>query len=77
MSISPVCTENLNPDAVVMPGKQAKILKAVHIDDLLSLAETTRHPLRDRLIVLLSVKPQSRRGSSRGIKTGAREPIIR
>jgi hypothetical protein len=42
-----------------MPGKQAKILKADHIDDLLSLAQTTRHPLRDRLIVLLSVKPQS------------------
>ncbi len=39
-----------------MSGKQAKFLKADHIDDLLSFAETTRHPLRDRVIVLLSVK---------------------
>ena len=39
-----------------MPGKQAKILAANHIDDLLLFAETTRHPLRDRVIVLLSVK---------------------
>lgn len=39
-----------------MSGKQAKILKADHIVDLLSFAETTRHPLRDCVIVLLSVK---------------------
>lgn len=39
-----------------MPGKQAKILTAEHIDDLLFFAETTRHPLRNRVIVLLSVK---------------------
>src|SRR5471030_2163093 len=39
-----------------MPGKQAKILSAEHIDDLLFFAETTRHPLRNRVIVLLSVK---------------------
>lgn len=39
-----------------MPGKQAKILTAEHIDDLLLFAETTRYPLRDRVIVLLSVK---------------------
>ncbi|WP_390887529.1 tyrosine-type recombinase/integrase [Bradyrhizobium ottawaense] len=39
-----------------MPGKQAKILAANQIDDLLLFAETTRHPLRNRLIVLLSVK---------------------
>lgn len=39
-----------------MPGKQAKILTAEHIDDLLFFADTTRHPLRNRLIVLLSVK---------------------
>lgn len=39
-----------------MPGKQAKILSADHIDDLLQFAETTRYPLRDRVIVLFSVK---------------------
>jgi integrase len=41
---------------VNMPGKQAKILTAEHIDDLLFFAETTRHPLRNRVLVLLSVK---------------------
>jgi integrase len=39
-----------------MLGKQAKILTAEHIDDLLFFAETTRHPLRNRVMVLLSVK---------------------
>lgn len=39
-----------------MPGKQAKILTAGHINDLLFFADTTRHPLRNRVIVLLSVK---------------------
>lgn len=39
-----------------MAGKQAKILSTDHIDDLLFFAEHTRHPLRNRLIVLLSVK---------------------
>jgi integrase len=39
-----------------MSGKQAKILAANHIDDLLLFAETTRYPARDRVIVLLSVK---------------------
>jgi|SRR5665213_828721 len=39
-----------------MPGKQAKILTADQIDDLLFFAETTRHPLRNRVIVLLSIK---------------------
>jgi integrase/recombinase XerD len=39
-----------------MPGKQAKILAAEHIDDLLLFAETTRHPVRNRVIVLLSAK---------------------
>jgi integrase/recombinase XerD len=39
-----------------MPGKQAKILSAEHIGDLLLFAETTRHPLRNRVIVLLSAK---------------------
>ncbi len=39
-----------------MAGKQAKVLSTDHIDDLLFFAERSRHPLRNRLIVLLSVK---------------------
>src|SRR3984885_5300079 len=39
-----------------MAGKQAKTLSTDHIDDLLFFAEHSRHPLRNRLIVLLSVK---------------------
>jgi hypothetical protein len=39
-----------------MAGKQAKILSADHIDDLLFFADRSRHPLRNRVIVLLSVK---------------------
>ena len=39
-----------------MAGRQAKILSKDSCDDLLVFASTTRHPLRDRLIVLLSVK---------------------
>src|SRR5262249_43804424 len=39
-----------------MAGKQAKTLSTDHIDDLLFFVELTRHPLRNRLIVLLSVK---------------------
>ena len=39
-----------------MPGRQAKILSKDNAGDLLVFASTTRHPLRDRLIVLLSVK---------------------
>ncbi|UPJ74097.1 site-specific integrase [Bradyrhizobium sp. 187] len=39
-----------------MPGKQAKTLSIDHIDDLLFFAARSRHPLRNRLIVLLSVK---------------------
>ena len=39
-----------------MPGKQAKILTTEQIDDLLFFAETTLHPLRNRVMILLSVK---------------------
>ena len=39
-----------------MAGKQAKILSADHIDDLLFFADRSRHPERNRTIVLLSVK---------------------
>jgi integrase len=39
-----------------MPGHQAKILSKDNADDLLVFASTTRHPVRNRLIALLSVK---------------------
>jgi integrase len=39
-----------------MPGKQAKILSQDHVEDLLFFTDHSRHPLRNRLIVLLSVK---------------------
>src|SRR5664279_4319922 len=39
-----------------MSGKQAKALSTDHIDDLLFFVDRSRHPLRNRLIVLLSVK---------------------
>ncbi len=39
-----------------MPGRQAKISSKDNADDLLVFASTTQHPLRDRLIVLLSIK---------------------
>jgi len=39
-----------------MSGKQAKALSADHIDDLLFFADSSRHPVRNRLIVLLSVR---------------------
>ena len=45
-----------------MPGKQAKILSTDHIDDLLFFADNTRFPLRNRVIVLLSIKAGIRAG---------------
>jgi integrase len=39
-----------------MPGRQAKILSKDNAEDLLVFASTTRHPVRNRLIVLLSTK---------------------
>ena len=39
-----------------MIGKRAKILNPVHLEDLHFFAQHTRHPLRNRVIVLLSVK---------------------
>jgi integrase len=39
-----------------MPGRQAKILSTSDVDDLLVFASCTRHPLRNRVIVLLSAK---------------------
>ena len=45
-----------------MVGKQAKILSNGHIDDLLAFAETTRQPLRNKLMILLSAKAGLRAG---------------
>jgi len=46
----------------MMRGKQAKILSQVNLDDLLLFAETSRHPLRNKVIVLLSAKAGLRAG---------------
>ncbi len=39
-----------------MAGKQAKILSSYDVNDLLIFATCTRHPFRNRLIVLLAAK---------------------
>src|SRR5579872_708392 len=39
-----------------MAGKQAKILSEDHIQELLLFAQFSRHPARNKLIVLLSVR---------------------
>jgi integrase len=45
-----------------MAGKQAKILNDKQLAHLLAYASTTRYPLRNRVIVLLSVKAGLRAG---------------
>jgi integrase len=45
-----------------MLGKQAKILSLHDVEDLLTFADTTRHPIRNRVIVLLSAKAGLRAG---------------
>ena len=50
-----------------MAGKQAKILHDQQINDLLVFASTTRNPLRNKLIVLLSVKAGLRAGEIAGL----------
>ncbi len=45
-----------------MLGKQAKILSPLDVADLLTFADCTRHPLRNRVIVLLSAKAGLRAG---------------
>jgi integrase/recombinase XerD len=42
-----------------MIGKRAKILAQAHVEDLLFFARHTRHPIRNQVIVLLSLKAQS------------------
>jgi integrase len=45
-----------------MAGKQAKILSDDQVERLLSFASTTRNPLRNRVLVLLSLKADLRAG---------------
>jgi integrase len=45
-----------------MPGRQAKILSAADLNDLLIYASCTRHPLRNCVIVLLTAKAGLRAG---------------
>jgi integrase len=45
-----------------MAGKQAKILSNDQVERLLSFASTTCNPLRNRVLVLLSVKAGLRAG---------------
>ena len=39
-----------------MIGKRAKTLAQAHVEDLLFFAQHTRHPIRNQVIVLLSLK---------------------
>jgi integrase len=45
-----------------MVGKRAKILSLDHVEDLLVFARLTRHPIRNKVLVLLSVKAGLRAG---------------
>jgi integrase len=41
---------------VTMVGKRAKLLNQAHIEDLLFFVQRTRYPIRNQVIVLLSIK---------------------
>ena len=45
-----------------MIGKRAKILSSDHVEDLLVFVRQTRHPIRNQVLVLLSVKAGLRAG---------------
>jgi integrase len=45
-----------------MVGRRAKILSPDHVEDLLVFARQTRHPIRNQVLVLLSVKAGLRAG---------------
>jgi integrase/recombinase XerD len=66
-----------------MAGKQAKILTAEQLEDLLFFADTTRLPLRNRVIVLLSARAGLRAGEIANLTwemvldpTGSVGPVI-
>ena len=48
--------------AIGMAGKQAKVLFDHHVQALLAYATASRYPIRNRVIVLLSVKAGLRAG---------------
>jgi integrase len=50
-----------------MLGKQAKILGSRDVADLLAFAECSRHPIRNRVMVLLSAKAGLRAGEIAGL----------
>ena len=50
-----------------MLGKQAKVLAPRDVTDLLAFAECSRHPLRNRVMVLLSAKAGLRAGEIGGL----------
>src|SRR3979490_2324859 len=50
-----------------MAGRQAKLIREQQINDLLVFASATRNPLRNKLIVLLSVKAGLRAGEIAGL----------
>src|SRR6202007_457271 len=66
-----------------MAGKQAKVLSQNQIDHLLAWCLTTREPIRNRALVLLSVKAGLRAGEIANLTwdmvigpTGAVEPVL-
>ena len=54
-----------------MLGKQAKILSTSDVSDLLIFATCTRHPLRNRVIVLLAAKAGLRAGEIANLVSAA------
>jgi integrase len=50
-----------------MLGKQAKVLESDDVADLLTLADCSRHPVRNRVMVLLSAKAGLRAGEIAGL----------